>query len=58
MSGPDPVIVTNSNGYIEIQAINAILVTHPPRYEVVINYVLYVKKGTNIVEFAICPMGK
>jgi len=58
MSGPDSVWATNGNGYLEIQAVNAILVTHPPRYEVVTNYILYVQKGTNIVEFAVCPIIK
>lgn len=48
--GPDVQVLTNAEGYIVIQPVNAILITHPPHDEVVTNYVIGVRNGTNQIE--------
>ncbi len=48
--GPDIGVLTNGDGYIQAQMVPAILVAHPPHDEVVTNYVIGVRIGTNQIE--------
>lgn len=50
IGGPDVQWQTNSAGIIMPQPVPAVAITHPPRTEIVTNYVLGYYDGTNAVE--------